>query len=310
MRIDDLRVFLLVAQHGSLHRATRHLGLTQPAMSKALARLEADAGMRLFDRSSRGVTLTPTGQLLLEHARSVVLATNELEGAIEAQRTARSGKLRLAATPYLLSTLLTPVVARFLDTRPLATFSVETRLTAGSIVALQSGEADLACGGMTADVPHDIAHTRLRPLSLKIVARADHPRLSALKTPADLALERWALPQASSSLYQVLADQFAERGLPPPRIAVEWTGSGIAIAELLRNTDLLGLVPQRTLTQPEGRGLCVIGGEDVLRQLEVAVFWRADGYLSPLCLEFREALVAFCKEDETAGGAPERASVC
>lgn len=258
--------------------------------------------MRLFDRTSRGVALTPTGQSLLERARHVVLATNDLQSAIDAQRAARSGKLRLAGTPYLVSTLLTPVIARFLDTRPLASFSVETRLTQGAILALQSGDADLGCGAMNADIPAEIAHVRLRPLSLRVVARADHPRLATLRTLRDLAQERWALPQASSSLYQVLADQFSARGLPAPRIAVEWTGSGIAIAELLRHTDLLGLVPQRTLTQPEGRGLCVIGSEDVLRQLDVALFWRAEGYLSPLCMEFRDALVAFCQEDEVAGG--------
>ncbi|KJK21349.1 hypothetical protein UB46_27765 [Burkholderiaceae bacterium 16] len=302
MRIDDLRVFLLVAEHGSLHRATEHLGQTQSALSKALARLEADTGMRLFERTSRGVTLTPVGQSLLARARNVVLAARDLEGEVEAQAAARSGKIRLAATPYLFSWLLSPVIARFLTGRPLATFSIETRLSLGSILALQSGEVDFACGGMTADVPRDVSHVPLGPLRLQIVARTGHPRLGALGTLENLAQERWALPQASSSLYQVLADQLAQWGLPPPVVAVEWTGAGISIAELLRSTDLLGLVPQRTLAQPEGRGLSVIAGQDVLRQPEVALLWRTDGYLSPLCREFREALAGFCAEDGTAVG--------
>ncbi|MGO4813670.1 LysR family transcriptional regulator [Cupriavidus sp. 2MCAB6] len=307
MRIDDLRVFLLVAQHGSLHRATEHIGVTQSALSKALARLEADAGMRLFERTARGVTLTPVGQTLLERARNVVLAANDLQGEVEAQAAARAGKIRLAATPYLFSWLLSPVVARFLARRPLATFSIETRLTQGAILSLQSGDADLACGGMTANVPRDVSHIPLRPLRLQVVARSGHPRLGAFKTLADLAQERWALPQASSSLYQVLADEFANNGLPAPLVAVEWTGSGISIAELLRDTDLLGLVPQRTLMQPEGRDLSVIGEPDMLRQPEIAMFWRADGYLSPLCIEFRDELVAFCKEDDATGGRVEHA---
>lgn len=69
-----------------------------------------------------------------------------------------------------------------------------------------------------------------RPLSLV------DPRRPTFRTLADLANERWALPQTSSSLYQVLGHQFAELGLPPPRVSVEWTGSGVPIAELLRNT--------------------------------------------------------------------------
>lgn len=300
MRIDDLRAFMLVAQHGSLHRATEHMGVTQSALSKALARLEAETGMRLFERSSRGVTLTLVGESLLARARQVVLATQDFEQEIEAQRAARSGKIRLAATPYLVATVLTPVIARFLAHRPLASFAVETRLTHGAIQALQSGEADFACGGLTDDVPEDICRALLQPLRLRIVAREDHPRRMAFRTLADLANERWALPQTSSSLYQVLAHQSAELGLPPPRVAVEWTGSGVPIAELLRNTDLLGLLPHHTLTGPDGRGLCVIADGERLREPKVALLWRDDGYLSPLCVEFREALVAFSRESETA----------
>lgn len=298
MRIDDLRAFMLVAQHGSLHRATEYLGVTQSALSKALGRLEADTGMRLFERSSRGVMLTPVGESMLARARQVVLAAHDFEKEIEAQRAARSGKIRLAATPYLVATLLTPVIARFLAHRPLASFAVETRLTRGAIQALQSGEADFACGGLTADVPGDFCRALLQPLRLNIVAREDHPRRQTFRALPDLINERWALPQTSSSLYQVMAHQFAEVGLPPPHVAVEWTGSGVPIAELLRNTDLLGLLPHRTLTGPDGHGLCVIADGEKLREPDVALLWRDDGYLSPLCLEFREALVAFSREGE------------
>jgi len=297
MRIDDLRAFLLVAQHGSLGRAAEQLGLTQSALSKTLARLEAEAGMLLFERSSRGVHLTPVGTKLLERARGVVLATRDFEEEIEAHRTARSGKIRLAATPYMVSTLLIPVVARFLASRPLASFSIETSLTWEAIQAVQSGNADLACGGLMAELPRDVEHLIVQPLRLHIVARSNHPRIDKLTTLAALAEERWALPRQSSSMYQVLGDRFAENGLPPPHIAVEWTGSGIAIGELLRNTDLLGLMPPRALAQAEGRGLSVVADPHLVREPQIALFWRANGYLSPLCVEFRDTLATFCKEE-------------
>lgn len=300
MRIDDLRVFMLVAQQGGLRRATEQLGLTQSALSKALARLEAEAGMRLLERNARGVTLTPDGQSVLRRVREVVLATGDLEAEIGARRAARSGKIRLAAPPYLVSSLLTPVVARFLAGRPLASFSIESTLTSGAVLALQTGDADLACGGLTPEIPRDIEHALLQPLELHIVARSGHPRLARFQSVSDLAQERWLLPQATSSLYQVLADRFAEQRLPPPRSAVEWTGSGISISELLRNTDLLGLVPKRTMEQPEGRGLELVLPHELVRAPELAVLWRAGAYLSPLCIEFRETLVAFSRGEGSA----------
>lgn len=297
MRIDDLRMFLLLARHKSLGQAAEQLGLTQSALSKALARLEAEAGVQLFERSARGVTLTSIGAKLLERARSVVLATQDLEEEIQAHRAALLGKIRLAATPYMVSTLLTPVIARFLASRPLAGFVIETSLTWEAIRAVQAGNAELACGGLTAELPQDIDHIVLQPLRLHMVARSNHPRLNTLTTPAALAQERWALPRQSSSLHQVLADRFTRNGLPPPQIAVEWTGSGIAIGELLRNTDLLSLMPPRALAQAEGRGLSIIDESPMLRQTEIALFWRKGGYLSPLCMEFKNTLIEFCREE-------------
>lgn len=296
MRIDDLRAFVLVAGHGSLQRAASHIGVTQSALSKALARLEAEADVRLFDRTSRGVRLTTVGELLLEQARKVVLANNDLDGVVDAQRAARVGKVRVSATPQLVSWFLTPVVTQFLARRPLASFAIDTRLTVGSLLALQSGEVDFACGGITADVPGDLEHIPLRSLDLCIIARADHPRLRNLKTLADMAGERWALPQPSSSLYQALADRFTALDLPAPKVAVEWTGSGVPIGELIRHSDLLGLLPKRVVAEPEGRGLAIVGALDAARQPQVRLFWRLDGYLSPLCLEFREAVIAYSKQ--------------
>ena len=299
MRIDDLRAFVLVAGHGSLQRAASHMGVTQSALSKALARLEAEADVRFFDRTSRGVRLTTVGELLLEQARKVVLANNDLDGVIDAQRAARVGKVRVAATPQLVSWFLTPVVTQFLARRPLATFAIDTRLTVGSLLALQAGEVDFACGGMTADAPDGLEHFPLRSLDLCVVARADHPRRNTWKTLVDMADERWALPQPSSSLYQALAHRLTSLDLPPPRVAVEWTGSGVPITELIRHSDLLGLLPRRVVGEPEGRGLAVAGALEAAEQPQVGLFWRAEGYLSPLCLEFREAVIAYSKQSDS-----------
>ncbi|QYY33535.1 LysR family transcriptional regulator (plasmid) [Cupriavidus pinatubonensis] len=292
MRIDDLRAFVFVARHGSLHRATAQAGVTQSALTKALARLESEAGMRLFDRTTRGVALTQVGQSLLARAERIVLASHDFMDELEGQRSGRAGKIRLAGTPHIVSVFLMPVIAQFLARRPLARFSIDTSLTQGALQALVSGEADFACGGLVTDVPAGLLSTPLQPLAMQIVARANHPRLRSWKTLADLAEERWALPQPSSSVYQILAEALARQDLPAPRVAVEWTGSGGSVAELLRSSDLLGIVAQRTLQQADGHDLCAVGDPSLLRQPEVALFWREDCYLSPFCIEFREALIA------------------
>lgn len=297
MRLEDLNVFQSVAQHGGLHRAADALGLTQSALSKTLARLEREVGMQLFERTSRGVLLTKPGQTLLQHAGKVLLAVKDMESELVDQRVAKSGVVRVGALPYFVPSLLSPLLAKFFVNRPLATFSIETHLSARLVALLQGGEVDLILAAKPSTLPDDLAHLPLGPLTLQIVARTHHPRRANFKTLADLANERWAMPAASLYLRQWLEERFTSVGLPAPRLAVESTASPVAFAELLRYSDLLGIMPPRILQQAEGQGLQAIEGPGMSWQHELAIIWRRDGYLSPICRDFRDAAVQWCQAE-------------
>src|SRR5215813_3460194 len=71
MRIEDLRVFAVLAETRSLHRAAQKTGLTQSAVTKILQRLEAEFEIQLVDRSGRGIELTSAGRVLLERVADV-----------------------------------------------------------------------------------------------------------------------------------------------------------------------------------------------------------------------------------------------
>src|SRR5690606_3902314 len=190
MRLQDLRVFLHIAEQGSLHRSAEALGLTQSALSKTLARLERRVGLQLFERTARGVTPTEAGTTLMRHARQVLLAMGDLEDELGEQRVARSGTVRLGSLPYLLPSLISPLLSGFFANRPLATFSIETHLSARLIALLQAGEVDLALAATPETVPADLDYRPLGMLTMQIVARAGHPRLATFRSMADLAEER------------------------------------------------------------------------------------------------------------------------
>lgn len=298
MRLQDLKIFLRVAEQGNLHRAAELLGLTQSALSKALMRLETEVGMQVFERMPRGVVLTEAGRTLRRHAEKVLLAVNDLENELGDQRIARAGSVRLGSLPYLVPSLISPVLANFFVSRPLATFSIETHLSARLIDLLQKGQVDLIMAATPEKPPSDLEYVPLGPLTMQIVARTDHPRRSQFRSMADLAQERWALPAATLYLRQWLEEKFTSIGLPAPRLAVESTASPVAFAELLRCSDLLGIMPPRILAQPAGQGLTAISGAGMSWHHELAIFWRKGGYLSPICHDFRDAVVAYC---DTAG---------
>lgn len=297
MRLQDLRIFLQVAEQRNLHRSAEALGLTQSALSKTLARLEREVGMQLFERTPRGVVPTEAGSTLVRHARKVLLAVSDLEEELGEQRVARSGTVRLGSLPYLLPSLLSPLLAGFFSSRPLATFSIETHLSAHLLALLQAGEVDLALAAAPETLPADLEYLPLGVLTMQIVARAGHPRLPTFRSMADLEQERWAMPSASLYLRQWLEERFTSVGLPPPRLAVESSASPVAFAELLRCSDLLGIMPQRLLQQPAGQDLVALSGEGMSWHHELGVFWRKGGYLSPICRDFRDAVVQWCAQN-------------
>ena len=295
MRFEDLEAFLVVTQHANLHRAATALGVTQSGLSKTLARLEAEAGMPLFERTPRGLILTSVGKTLHAHARRISLAASDMRQELAEQRVAKSGTVRIGAIPYLVPSLLSPLLAQFFVSRPLAVFSIETHLSARLLAVLQNGDVDLILAARPTIVPEDVCGLPLGPLTMQIVARSEHPRRARFQTLADLTEERWAVPASSLYLRQWLEERFTAVGLPPPRVAVESTASPVAFGELLRHSDLLGIMPPRILKQAEGQGLVAIEGPGMAWQHELEIFWRADGYLSPICQDFRDAVVAWCE---------------
>jgi DNA-binding transcriptional LysR family regulator len=88
-----LEYFVAVAEEGQMTRAARRLEVAQPALSQAIAQLEADFGLKLFERHARGVTLTPPGAVLYEKARLAVAATNLAEDTAKSLVRAQGGTL-------------------------------------------------------------------------------------------------------------------------------------------------------------------------------------------------------------------------
>lgn len=291
MRLEDLQVFLKVAELGNLHRASEALGVTASALSKTLARLETAAGLPLVERTGTGVVLTAAGHSLRLHASRVTLAMVDLRSDLDEQRQARAGTVRVGVLPVLMSSMLAPLLARFIANRPLALFSIETQLSARLLEMLQRAELDLVLAALPDRIPADLTWQPLVPLQLRVVLREGHPRRALPHRLCDLSAERWALPASSLYLRQWLDERFTSAGLPPPRVAVESTASPSAFAALLRESDLLGVMQSPLPLQAEGRGLVALEGDDLLLERELAVFWRSAGHLPPVARDFRDAVV-------------------
>src|SRR5690348_14400079 len=109
MELTDLVLFLQVAEHGSLSRAAGARRLAQPSVSARIAGLERSVGADLFERSSRGVTLTAAGRALEPYARRCVTLAEE--GRLSARASAGAQRLVMVCPPSLAATIFPPLIA-------------------------------------------------------------------------------------------------------------------------------------------------------------------------------------------------------
>lgn len=117
MDINQLEVFLAVAQEKSFSRAAESLHRTQPAVSQAIRRLEVELGEPLFDRSSKDGTLTASGRVLLDFAQQMLNLRHHAHSAIRELRDLHRGKLALGANEYTVMSLL-PLIPIFRARHP------------------------------------------------------------------------------------------------------------------------------------------------------------------------------------------------
>jgi DNA-binding transcriptional LysR family regulator len=142
--VTRLRVLVAVARYGSVTAAARALNYAQPSVSHHLARLEAETGTKLIQRAGRGIRLTDAGRLLAERGAEVIGRLDAAENELAAYTGLRAGRLRLAAFPSALGTIV-PAAAAMLRGHQQ---SVDLRLTEAeppeALRMLRAGYVDVA----------------------------------------------------------------------------------------------------------------------------------------------------------------------
>ncbi|MCK1741292.1 LysR family transcriptional regulator [Bradyrhizobium sp. 139] len=117
-RLAAMEAFVRVIDTGSFSGAARQLRIGQPAISKAIAQLEARAGVQLLVRSTHGLSATEAGQRFYDHARRAIEEADEADAAARGAGAALSGKVRISAAVTFARLHVIPRLARFLDAHP------------------------------------------------------------------------------------------------------------------------------------------------------------------------------------------------
>ncbi|MCX7645232.1 MAG: LysR family transcriptional regulator [Rhodobacteraceae bacterium] len=121
--LRQLQYFVAVAEHGTVSHAAQALSISQSAVTEAVKELEADLGVRLFDRHSRGLALTHRGQQFLRHATAILADVAAARRAFDSDQAALEGSLALGVTSLTSGYVLSDLLARFRRANPKVTVS-------------------------------------------------------------------------------------------------------------------------------------------------------------------------------------------
>ncbi|OUQ36894.1 LysR family transcriptional regulator [Faecalibacterium sp. An121] len=209
---DYYRIFYYVAKYSSFTHAAAALHGSQPNVTRTINLLEQELGCRLFERSHRGVALTPEGERLFAHVKIMQEQMQAAEYELSSRRSLHSGQVAIGASETALHGLLLPVLRDFKRRYPGVRLQITNHSTPQAIGALRSGLVELAvvctsCG----EVAPPLSERRLRPFRDVLVAGPDYAYL--LDSPLTyVQLARLPLIGLGpdSSTYGFYAQLFAE----------------------------------------------------------------------------------------------------
>jgi LysR family transcriptional regulator, cyn operon transcriptional activator len=289
MNLRNLHTFVGVAEAGSIARAGARLNVSQPAASRQILALEAELGVRLFDRIGRRLRLTSEGEDLLRQSRRLLMEAELLNARARALKGGHTGILRVGATPMVIENTLSPFLNQYRLRHP----GVEVHFVEDGGLRLPSrlehGDVHLALV-----VPDDRFRNRLLyPVHNLAVLSSKH-RLSRRRAldVADLADEPLLLLHrsfgsrewfdAACNVAHFRPRVLLESAAPHTLIALTGVGYGVAV------------VPSTVLVPGGVRALPLVRREESIgRWLTIA--WDPERLLATYAEQFVDELVAYCK---------------
>ncbi|KRC76113.1 LysR family transcriptional regulator [Achromobacter sp. Root83] len=291
LSLRDIEYFLAAVEHGNLDRAAVDCGVSQPALSKSLQRLEADTGLALLDRSGRGLRLTSAGMVFLEHAKK--LWAEYLDAVRHAMelRVGEAGLLRVGATGATVDSIVMPALRLLLPRRPALRIQLTQGLSDDLNEQVAGGKLDLAVTPIYADVPAALHQEPILEDKLCVAASRNHALAARRKLSLrDLQGQRWILPKPTAIARKALDACYAEAGLSLPAAALEVEHFSKGTLELLAHSDLLAIVPQSALATDRDIAVLPLAlGKPLQRR--IALISRHATTWSPLMTEFRAAIL-------------------
>ncbi len=214
MDISMLHAFIAVARDQSFSKASERLFITQSAVSKRVAALEAELGVELFNRVARTVSLTEAGKQLLNKARDLVTQAEELQRYASNLNDDISGDLSVSLSHHIGLHRMPPVLREFNQLYPKVALDIRFEDSDQAFHSVEQGDIEFGVMTLPRLIPERIQSQTVWIDDLQIVVANDHELVGKKHVHIqDLAAYSCVLPSRNTETYQIMARQFDAAGM-------------------------------------------------------------------------------------------------
>ena len=244
MNYRQIEIFSSIMERASITEAARHLGLSQPAVSKSLKSLEDQLGLRLFNRTTRGLRATDEARELYAEARRVLQGFEHLGQYAKHLHRLEHARLVVGVMPALSTSWLARVVASFSEAYPEVSVVLRAQGSANIVKEVAQGELDVGVGQVREEDPA-VVKRKLADLQLVCVVPLGHPLAGKqVIVPSDLEHESIVLLSAQDEFRRMLDGKLLSKGIEL-HSRIEATQSSM-ICSLVEAGQRIGIVDNET----------------------------------------------------------------
>ena len=291
-RLRHVELIAEVYASRSILKASRRLNLSQPTVTKALQDIESTLGVKLFERTNRGIEPTAYGEIFARHAKVVLAQLRHAAEELESLRAGYSGKVTVGTLLAASASILPDAITLLKKERPGVAISVSVGTYDLLMPALLAGDLDMVLGRLPEEGRSSaLLYEEFYAEPVCLVTRHGHPlarkRRLGLK---ELTGEAWLLPLPETALRRQIERAFVDAGVPLPRNVIE-SVSILTNRVLLRKSDSIGVMPYHVALDDVEQGLLAFLPVK-LKSIEspVGAIVRAPGDLPPAATAFLACL--------------------
>jgi len=281
MKVHQLKALVAIGEQGSIRAASRAVGVSPAAVTKAVRELEDELKTLLITREAKGVMFTEAGRALLVHARLVVGQLARAQEEMDRLVGRQQAPLRIGVASWIALTCLGEVVNLFQQRMPAVRLEFFEGVLTVSIPKLRDGTLDFCIGrACPASMHDDFTQVPLFRISSAVIARQGHP-LAQCRSLAELRDAQWLLNWSPTDEPGQHDDDRFSRFLREHKPRVHIAHSMVIAMSLIRGTDMLGLMAWPLVEAAASReGLCVLPLPETLNEATASLISRRGDPLS------------------------------